>query len=97
MSEANTNGVKTGMQRMWENLTPEQRKARTEAMVAGRRRAKARREREAALSKKNPASSIDTTLELTKKAAALLELCGGDRRQVERLLDIAELVTEDRI
>ena len=45
----------------------------------------------------NPASSIDTTLELTKKAAALLELCGGDRRQVERLLDIAELVTEDRI
>ena len=85
----------TGMQRMWANLSPQEREKRSAAMVAGRRRAKARRERAAALGSKNPASSIDTTLDLTKKAAALLELCGGSREMVNRLLDIAELITED--
>jgi hypothetical protein len=34
-------------------------------------------------------------LDLTKKAAALLELAGS-REEVTRLLDIAELVMEDR-
>lgn len=96
----------TGMQRMWANLSPEQRKERTAAMVAGRRKAKARRECEALRDAKRQTlrtrarttketSTIDLTLDLTKKAAALLELAGS-REAVTRLLDIAELVMEDR-
>jgi len=100
MSEERTNGStdspKTGMERMWANLTPEQRAERSRAMAEGRKRAKMKREREAKLktTPRSRPSSIDDTLELTKMAASLLELCGGSRQAVNHLLDIAELVTE---
>ena len=95
MSEANGDRL-TGMQKMWADLTPAQRAARSQAMVAGRKRAKLKREREAKLktTPRSRPSSIDGTLELTKMAASLLELCGGSREAVNHLLDIAELVTE---
>jgi hypothetical protein len=94
------------MERMWAGLSPEQREVRSAAMLSGRKKAKARREREAARDAKRQAlhtrartsketSTIDLTLDLTKKAAALLELAGS-REEVTRLLDIAELVMEDR-
>ena len=86
---------KTGMQRMWASLTPEAKAIRTSAMAAGRRKAKAKRERAVKLKatrrKTNGSSSIDDTLELTKLAASLLEVAGS-REAVDHLLDIAELV-----
>jgi hypothetical protein len=84
------------MQRMWANLSPEARQARTDAMAIGRQKAKAKRDRQAKLKStpRSRPSTIDDTLELTKLAASLLELCGGDRKAVEHLLDIAELVAE---
>jgi hypothetical protein len=91
----NENGM-SGMERMWASLSPEARKARTDAMVIGRQKAKAKRERQSKLKStpRSRPSKIDDTLELTKLAASLLELCGGSREAVNHLLDIAELVTE---
>lgn len=91
----NDNGM-SGMQRMWANLSPEEREARSQAMVDGRKKAKAKRDRQAKLKStpRSRPSTIDDTLELTKLAASLLELCGGDRKAVDHLLDIAELVAE---
>ena len=100
MSEERTNGStdspKTGMERMWASLTPEQRAARSRAMAEGRKKAKLKRERQSKLKStpRSRPSKIDDTLELTKLAASLLELCGGSRDAVNHLLDIAELVTE---
>lgn len=91
----NENGM-SGMQRMWANLSPEDRAERSQAMVDGRKKAKAKRDRQAKLKStpRSRPSTIDDTLELTKLAASLLELCGGDRKAVDHLLDIAELVAE---
>ena len=97
MSEDNgsTDLRMTGMQRMWASLTPEAKAIRTSAMAAGRRKAKAKRERAAKLKatrrQTNGSSSIEDTLELVKLAAALLEVAGS-REAVNHLLDIAELV-----
>ena len=62
-------------------------------MVEGRRKAKAKRDRESKLraAPRSQPSSIDQTLELTKLAASLLELAGS-REAVNHLMDIAELV-----
>ena len=94
-NNGNTDRPKTGMERMWANLTPEQRAARSKAMSEGRRKAKAQRDRQAKLKStpRSRPSSIDDTLELTKLAASLLELAGS-RATVDHLLDIAELVRE---
>lgn len=91
----NENGM-SGMERMWANLSPEKRAARAQAMADGRKKAKTKRERQAKLKStpRSRPSKIDDTLELTKLAASLLELCGGSREAVNHLLDIAELVTE---
>jgi hypothetical protein len=95
MSEDNGNREMSGMERMWANLTPEAKATRSAAMCAGRRKAKAKRERAAKMKatrrRTNGSSSIDDTLELTKLAASLLELAGS-RDAVDHLLDIAELV-----
>jgi hypothetical protein len=95
MSEENGSREMSGMERMWANLTPEERAVRSKAMSDGRKRAQARRERQAKLKstrrRSNGSSSIDDTLELTKLAASLLELAGS-REAVDHLLDIAELV-----
>ena len=86
---------KTGMKRMWANMSPEERAARAAAMTDGRMKHKAKRERAAKLKstrrQTNGSSSIEDTLELAKLAAALLEVAGS-REAVNHLLDIAELV-----
>jgi len=95
MSEDNGSRVMTGMERMWSKLTPEAKATRSAAMAAGRKKAKAKRERAEKLTstrrRTSGSSSIDDTLELTKLAASLLELAGS-RGAVNHLLDIAELV-----
>ena len=93
MSEENGDRKLTGMEKMWANLSPEAKATRSAAMIAGRKKAKARREREAKLktTRRTSRSTIDDTVELTKLAASLLELAGA-REQVNHLLDIAELV-----
>ena len=98
MSEDNngsTDRPKTGMERMWANLSPEAKATRSAAMVAGRKKTKAKRERAEKLKstrrRTDSSSTIDDTLELTKLAASLLELAGS-RDAVDHLLAIAELV-----
>ena len=92
-SEDNGSQTLTGMEKMWANLSPEERAVRSKAMSDGRKRAKARRERQAKLKStpRSRPSTIDDTLELTKLAASLLELAGS-REAVDHLMDIAELV-----
>jgi hypothetical protein len=95
MSEDNGTPVLTGQKKMWADMTPEAKAIRSAAMTAGRRKAKAKRERalklKATRRRTDGSSSIDDTLELTKLAAALLEVAGS-REAVNHLLDIAELV-----
>jgi len=90
-----SNGKSTAQSKIWDSMTSEQRDERVAKMIEGRRVAKAKRDRNAKLKKKRSTNSgLETTFEMAKMAAALLEVAGS-REAVSRLLDIVELVQEE--
>lgn len=90
-----SNGKTTAQAKIWADMTPQQRNERIASMVEGRRVAKVKRDRAVKLKQKRSTSSgLETTFEMAKMAAALLEVAGS-REAVTHLLDIVELVQEE--
>ena len=79
----------SGMSKMWAAMTPEDRKARVDAMQAGRKRSQSRKRRQQKLvTRHEPAEDL---LELTKHAIQFLNIAGS-RKEADRALELAELV-----
>ena len=78
----------------WAGLTAEERMAKHQRMMNGRTKAAKRRKRNDASATKSRKSSLSITFALAERAAKLLEDAGG-RVEVDRLLDIVELIQSE--